>query len=63
MRHDSIVSEDISALRLVLESLRRIGEYATDIAEIVLNLAVSKLTYNDRSRHRLDASSLGTVMR
>jgi phosphate uptake regulator len=36
--------EDISALRLILESLRRIGEYATDIAEIVLNLTVSKLT-------------------
>jgi phosphate uptake regulator len=59
----SLPPEDISALRLVLESLRRIGEYATDIAEIVLNLTVSKLTYNDRSRHRLDASSLGTVMR
>jgi phosphate uptake regulator len=34
--------EDISALRLVLESLRRIGEYATDIAEIVLNLTVGR---------------------
>ncbi len=34
--------EDISALRLILESLRRIGEYATDIAEIVLNLTVGK---------------------
>jgi phosphate uptake regulator len=34
--------EDISGLRLVLESLRRIGEYGTDIAEIVLNLTVSK---------------------
>jgi len=30
--------------RLILESLRRIGEYATDIAEIVLNMTVSKLT-------------------
>ena len=40
----SLPPEDISALRLVLESLRRIGEYATDIAEIVLNLTVSKLT-------------------
>lgn len=36
--------EDMSALRLILESLRRIGEYATDIAEIVLNMTVSKLT-------------------
>jgi phosphate uptake regulator len=34
--------EDISGLRLVLESLRRIGEYGTDIAEIVLNLTVGK---------------------
>ncbi len=31
---------DISALRLVSESLRRIGEYATDIAEVVLNLTI-----------------------
>ena len=38
----SLSPEDISALRLILESLRRIGEYATDIAEIVLNLTVSK---------------------
>jgi len=34
--------EDISGLRLILESLRRIGEYANDIAEIVLNLTVNK---------------------
>ncbi len=34
--------EDISALRLILESLKRIGEYGNDIAEIVLNLTVSK---------------------
>lgn len=34
--------EDISGLRLILESLKRIGEYGTDIAEIVLNLTVSK---------------------
>jgi phosphate uptake regulator len=33
-------SEDVSSLRLILESLRRIGEYGTDIAEIVLNLTV-----------------------
>jgi len=35
--------EGISGLRLILESLRRIGEYATDIAEIVLNLTVGNL--------------------
>jgi len=34
--------EDISGLRLILESLKRIGEYGTDIAEIVLNLTVGK---------------------
>jgi phosphate uptake regulator len=34
--------EDISGLRLILESLKRIGEYGNDIAEIVLNLTVSK---------------------
>jgi phosphate uptake regulator len=33
---------DLSALRLISESLRRIGEYATDIAEVVLNLTVQK---------------------
>ena len=34
--------EDISGFRLILESLKRIGEYANDIAEIVLNLTVGK---------------------
>ena len=34
--------EDTSELRLILESLRRIGEYGTDIAEIVLNLTVGE---------------------
>jgi len=34
--------EDISGLRLILESLKRIGEYGNDIAEIVLNLTVSR---------------------
>jgi phosphate uptake regulator len=33
---------DLSALRLISESLRRIGEYATDVAEVVLNLTVQK---------------------
>ena len=31
--------ETIIGLRLILESIRRIGEYGTDIAEIALNLA------------------------
>lgn len=38
----NLPAENISALRLILESLRRIGEYANDIAEIVLNLTVGK---------------------
>jgi phosphate uptake regulator len=35
-----LTSEDASSLRLVLESLRRITEYGSDIAEVVLNLTV-----------------------
>lgn len=34
--------EDVANLRLVIESLRRIAEYSGDIAEIVLNLTVTK---------------------
>jgi phosphate uptake regulator len=34
---------DLSAMRLVSESLRRIGEYATDVAEVVLNSTVQKM--------------------
>jgi phosphate uptake regulator len=33
---------DLSAARLISESLRRIGEYATDVAEVVLNLTVQE---------------------
>lgn len=33
---------ELSAYRLISESLRRIGEYATDVAEVVLNLTVHK---------------------
>jgi phosphate uptake regulator len=35
-------ASDLSSLRLISESLRRIGEYATDVAEVVLNLTVQK---------------------
>jgi phosphate uptake regulator len=35
-----LASEYISSLRLVLESVRRIAEYGSDIAEVVLNLTV-----------------------
>jgi phosphate uptake regulator len=39
---EKIAASELSALRLISESLRRIGEYATDIAEVVLNLTVQK---------------------
>ena len=39
-----LASEDTSSLRLVLESLRRISEYGSDIAEVVLNLTVIETT-------------------
>jgi phosphate uptake regulator len=39
---ERLPASDVSALRLISESLRRIGEYATDIAEVVLNLTVQK---------------------
>ncbi|MEM3479680.1 MAG: PhoU domain-containing protein, partial [Candidatus Bathyarchaeia archaeon] len=31
------------ALRMILESIRRTGEYSSDIAEIVLNLNVNQI--------------------
>jgi phosphate uptake regulator len=37
-------ASELYALRLSSENLRRIGEYATDIAEVVLNLTVQKST-------------------
>jgi len=39
---EKITASELSALRLISESLRRIGEYATNIAEVVLNLTVKK---------------------
>jgi len=39
---EKMPASELSAYRLVSESLRRIGEYATDIAEVVLNLTVNK---------------------
>jgi phosphate uptake regulator len=40
---EKMAAGDLSAMRLLSESLRRIGEYATDIAEIVLNTTVQKM--------------------
>ncbi len=39
---EKLPATDLSAVRLILESLRRIGEYATDVAEVVLNLTAEK---------------------
>jgi phosphate uptake regulator len=38
-----VSGEDLLPLRLMIESLRRIGEYGSDIAEIVLNLNAFKM--------------------
>jgi phosphate uptake regulator len=35
--------EDVAALRLIIESIRRTAEYSCDIAEIVLNLTVDSI--------------------
>jgi phosphate uptake regulator len=39
---EKLPASELSALRLISESLRRIGEYATDVAEVVLNLTVQR---------------------
>lgn len=39
---EKMPASDLSATRLISESLRRIGEYATDVAEVVLNLTVQE---------------------
>jgi len=39
-----LTSEDTSNLRLILESIRRIAEYGSDIAEVVLNLTAVETT-------------------
>lgn len=42
MLKEKMHANDLSATRLISESLRRIGEYATDVAEVVLNLTVQE---------------------
>lgn len=42
MIKEKMPATDLSATRLISESLRRIGEYATDVAEVVLNLTVQE---------------------
>jgi uncharacterized protein with PhoU and TrkA domain len=39
---EKMPANKLSAVTLVAESLRRIGEYATDVAEVVLNLTIDK---------------------
>lgn len=41
---EKLSPNDLSKLRIILESIRRIAEYGTDIAEIVLNLTVIKVS-------------------
>jgi phosphate uptake regulator len=36
-------AEEASSLRLIIESIRRIAEYASDIAEVVLNLTIEDI--------------------
>jgi len=40
---EKLPAGDLSAMRLVSESLRRIGEYATDVAEVVLNSTIQEM--------------------
>jgi len=40
---EKLPAGDLSAMRLISESLRRIGEYATDVAEVVLNSTIQKI--------------------
>jgi hypothetical protein len=44
---EKMPARELSALRLISESLRKVGEYATDIAENVLNLSVQGSTELD----------------
>jgi len=39
----SLETEQVSNLRLILESLRRTAEYSSDIAEIVINLIIERM--------------------
>lgn len=39
---EKLTANELSAITLVAESLRRFGEYATDVAEVVLNLTIDR---------------------
>jgi hypothetical protein len=38
-----IEAAEMSSLRMIMESIRRTAEYASDIAEIVLNLNINQI--------------------
>ena len=42
MLKEKMTANELSAITLIAESLRRFGEYATDVAEVVLNLTIDK---------------------
>ena len=54
---EKLPASDLSAIRLISESLRRIGEYATDIAEVVLNLTVQKTLDGLHSPQRSESTT------
>jgi phosphate uptake regulator len=39
---EKMPASDLSAITLISDSLRRIGEYASDVAEVVLNMTVER---------------------
>ena len=41
----TIDSEDVPHVRLIIESIRRIAEYASDIAEVILNLTIESVLF------------------
>jgi phosphate uptake regulator len=41
---EKLPASDLSAITLISDSLRRIGEYASDVAEVVLNMTVERAT-------------------
>jgi len=42
-RADTEETSDVSNLTLIIESIRRAAEYASDIAEIILNLTIDQV--------------------
>ncbi|MEM3897419.1 MAG: hypothetical protein QXO04_02260, partial [Nitrososphaerota archaeon] len=47
-------AKTLTGMRLILESIRRIADYGADIAEIVLNLAISPWQHDKPSKHAGD---------